>query len=159
MHRLICQLRDAPERGAARENDRPLDGRYDAANRPIERLHLAAIDLLELGSGEAVYDVGCRTGAVLPELARRVGMGGRVIGIEQSLEMASGAVVMGRTDPPEESLDGAALPVHVPRPNDTVGAARGACGRFAFLEAFPPGDERPGSRPGAQRADCVSLHR
>jgi len=156
MHRLICKLRDAPELGAARENDRSLGGRDDAANRSIGRLRVVAIDLLDLRPGKAVYDVACRTGAALPELARRVG--GRVIGIEQSLEMAPGAVVMERTDPPQEPLDGAALPVHVPRPYDTVGAARGARGRFARLEAFPPGDERPGSRPGAQPAGRMSLH-
>jgi len=91
MNRLIGNLRDAPDRGAALQSYRRLAGRYDAACRPIERLRLAAIELLELRSGETVCDVACGTGAVLPELARRVGMGGRVIGIEQSPEMAQQA--------------------------------------------------------------------
>ena len=34
-----------------------------------------------------MFDVGCGTGAMLPELARRVGPRGRVIGIEQSPDM------------------------------------------------------------------------
>jgi demethylmenaquinone methyltransferase/2-methoxy-6-polyprenyl-1,4-benzoquinol methylase len=36
-----------------------------------------------------VFDVACGAGAILPELARRVGIAGRVIGIEQSPEMAA----------------------------------------------------------------------
>lgn len=35
-----------------------------------------------------MFDVACGAGAVLPELARRVGSAGRVVGIEQSPEMA-----------------------------------------------------------------------
>ena len=91
MNRLIGNLRDVPDRGAALENYQWLADRYDAACRPIERLRLAAIDTLALQPGDTVYDVACGTGAVLPELARRVGAGGRVIGIEQSPDMARAA--------------------------------------------------------------------
>jgi arsenite methyltransferase len=85
---MIGNLREAPDLGVARERYRRLAGLYDAACRPIEPLRRAAIDLLELRSGETVCDVACGTGAALPELARRVGIGGRVIGIEPSPEMA-----------------------------------------------------------------------
>jgi len=88
VNRLIGNLRDVPDRGAALENYQWLADRYDAACRPIERLRLAAIDTLALQPGETVYDVACGTGAVLSELARRVGAGGRVVGIEQSADMA-----------------------------------------------------------------------
>lgn len=85
---LLTNLRDTPDRSAALESYRVLAERYDASCRFIERLRLAAIDALALQAGETVYDVACGTGAVLPELARRVGEQGRVVGIEQSPEMA-----------------------------------------------------------------------
>jgi len=91
VNRLIGNLRDVPDRGAALENYQWLADRYDVACRPIERLRLAAIDTLALQPGETVYDVACGTGAVLSELALRVGAGGRVIGIEQSPDMARAA--------------------------------------------------------------------
>jgi len=81
-------LRTAPDRDAALASYRILAARYDAACRWIEHLRLAAIDALALQPGETVYDVACGTGAVLPVLAQRVGADGRVIGIEQSPDMA-----------------------------------------------------------------------
>ena len=88
MNSLLGNLRDRPDRGAALESYRTLAEGYDASCRLIERLRLAAIDALALQPGETVYDIACGTGAVLPELARRVGVNGRVVGIEQSPEMA-----------------------------------------------------------------------
>jgi arsenite methyltransferase len=88
MNSLLENLREAPDREAALESYRNLAHRYDASCRLIERLRLAAIDALELMPGDTVYDVACGTGAVLPELARRVGEHGRVVGIEQSPDMA-----------------------------------------------------------------------
>ena len=91
LNSLIDNLRTAPDRSAALERYRSLAERYDASCRLIERLRLAAVDRLELRPGDTVHDVACGTGAVLPELAQRVGAGGRVIGIEQSPEMAGRA--------------------------------------------------------------------
>ena len=91
MNSLIENLRDAPDRSAALAHYRALANGYDASCRPIERLRVAAIDALELQPGETVYDVACGTGAVLAELAQRVGASGRVVGIEQSPEMAGRA--------------------------------------------------------------------
>lgn len=47
-----------------------------------------AVHLLQLCPGEVVFDVACGTGPVLPALSALVGPTGRVIGIEQSPEMA-----------------------------------------------------------------------
>jgi len=92
MDRLLGNPRAAPDRDAALASYRMLAARYDAACRLIEPLRLAAIDALALQAGETVYDVACGTGAALPALALRVGAQGRVIGIEQSPEMAERAV-------------------------------------------------------------------
>lgn len=91
MDRLIGNLRNAPDRGVALERYRALAREYDESCRLIEGLRLAAVDALELRPGDTVIDVGCGTGAVLAELLRRVGEHGRVIGIEQSPEMAQQA--------------------------------------------------------------------
>jgi demethylmenaquinone methyltransferase/2-methoxy-6-polyprenyl-1,4-benzoquinol methylase len=46
-----------------------------------------AVDLLELSPGEVVFDVGCGTGLCFGPLREAVGPSGRVVGIEQSLDM------------------------------------------------------------------------
>lgn len=88
MARQLDNLRKVPDRVTALASYRALAARYDAACRLIEPLRLAAIDALGPQPGETVYDVACGTGAVLSNLAQRVGAQGRVIGIEQSPEMA-----------------------------------------------------------------------
>ena len=67
---------------------RLLADRYDASCKRITCVRGAAIELLALKRGETVLDVACGTGSTLPELSRLVGPAGRVIGIEQSPEMA-----------------------------------------------------------------------
>jgi len=53
-----------------------------------ERAHRAAyLDLLDVGSGKQVLEVGCGSGWVLREIARRVGPGGRAAGLDASAEL------------------------------------------------------------------------
>lgn len=80
-------LASMPDRGRALERYRRLARRYDAATRGIDRKRRRAIDLLRLQPGETVLDAACGTGLALEQLARAVGPGGRVIGVEQSPEM------------------------------------------------------------------------
>lgn len=50
-----------------------------------------AVDLLELRPGDVVVDVGCGTGRCFPWLCARVAPGGRVVGIEPSIDMLEAA--------------------------------------------------------------------
>lgn len=78
-----------PDRAAALDRYRSLAGGYDASCGRIHGIRAAAIDALQLRGGETVFDVACGTGATLLALADRVGAAGRVIGVEQSAEMAA----------------------------------------------------------------------
>jgi SAM-dependent methyltransferase len=80
-----------PDRARALRNYALLAARYDASCRRIVALRRAAIDSLALRHGETVFDVACGTGATLPELSECVSPRGRVVGLEQSPEMAAQA--------------------------------------------------------------------
>lgn len=62
---------------------------YDQSCQRSWPIRIAAIESLRLSPGETAFDVACGTGLTLVELARRVGPGGRAIGIECSPEMAA----------------------------------------------------------------------
>jgi len=123
MNAFLGGRRDAPDRAAALASYRALAPRYDAACRPIEHLRIAAIEALALQPGETIYDVACGTGALLPLLAQRVGARGRVIGIEQSPEMAQRAMARfpdGALPPNVELLVAAAEEANPSPPADAL---------------------------------------
>ena len=83
----FLNLGPGPDRDLAIARYRSLASGYDSSTRFVARMRRTAIGLLSPRAGEVVLDVACGTGPMLPELARRVGAHGRVIGIEQSPEM------------------------------------------------------------------------
>ena len=86
---LLDNFRSGPDRRVALARYARLAAHYEESARRIRDVRGRAIDLLHLKSGETVFDVACGAGATLDELARQVGPQGRVIGIEQSPEMAA----------------------------------------------------------------------
>jgi len=79
---------DGPDRRAAIESYRRLAAGYDASCWAVEPGRLESIELLQLRSGQTVLDVASGTGKSFPILAQAVGPTGRVIGVEQSPDMA-----------------------------------------------------------------------
>ena len=88
---MSSDLAEGPDRDRALANYARLAEGYDATCTHILTLRSDAIAHLGLRPGETVFDVACGTGATLPQLAERVMPGGRVVGIEQSPEMAAQA--------------------------------------------------------------------
>ncbi len=88
---MLAHTRSAPDRAVALASYRALAGGYDESCRWLDRIRIAALDLLALRPGDTVFDVACGTGSMLPALARAVGADGHVLGIEQSPEMAAAA--------------------------------------------------------------------
>jgi len=66
---------------------------YDQfAALPLVQSHRAsAADALDLDSGDTVAEMGCGTGANVPELRERVGPEGRVVGLDITAEMLAQA--------------------------------------------------------------------
>jgi SAM-dependent methyltransferase len=64
---------------------------YDLELAAFEPVREEAIELLGLGAGQTVLDVGCGTGLSFAALCGRVGAKGRVVGMEPSPEMMAQA--------------------------------------------------------------------
>ena len=60
---------------------------YDLELALFEPVRARAIELLRIGSGDTVLDIGCGTGLSFPALEKAIGAGGSIVGIEQSPEM------------------------------------------------------------------------
>ena len=106
---------------------------YDTMNRVMtvgldRRWRALAADATGVGSGASVLDVCCGTGDLTLELARRVGQGGEVIGVDFSPRMLERARVKldraGFTRARLLEADALALPL----PDDRVAAATVAFG-------------------------------
>ncbi|HEY0855422.1 MAG TPA: class I SAM-dependent methyltransferase [Albitalea sp.] len=60
---------------------------FDATTGPTWPIRMRCIDLLRLGKGDTVLDVGCGTGLSFEPLLERVGRQGMLIAFEQSPQM------------------------------------------------------------------------
>jgi len=72
--------------------------RYDLALRLYQLIGLRAdayrsraIELLRLGPGDCVVDLGCGTGLSFPTLMKKIGPNGRLIGVDLTSEMLTAA--------------------------------------------------------------------
>jgi SAM-dependent methyltransferase len=88
-HALFDNLRPLPDRETALARYAQLARHYEDTTTRIRDVRQRTIELLDLQTGEVVFDVACGAGAILDTLAWRVGPQGRVVGIEQSPEMAA----------------------------------------------------------------------
>jgi SAM-dependent methyltransferase len=76
-----------PDAAAALEQYRDAAPGYDRHMRRFARWQKAAVDHLELRSGDVVIDVACGTGLNFPLIQERIGPSGALVGIDLSPEM------------------------------------------------------------------------
>jgi SAM-dependent methyltransferase len=86
---LLANLRGRPDRDVSLQRYAQLAPHYESATSKVREVRRCAIERLALQLGETVFDVACGSGAMLADMALRVGPHGRVIGIEQSPDMAA----------------------------------------------------------------------
>jgi len=135
---------------------RELAGRLELRAKSQDEIEARAtyLDLLGVKAGERALDVGCGSGVVTRDIARRVGPAGRAIGVDPSpqflavaRELAEGAGLGGRV----EFREGSAL--HLPFPDGAFDVAVAV----TVLSHTPGGENaiaemarvvRPGGRVG-----------
>lgn len=61
--------------------------RYDQRTRTFQHWREQLIAQLPVGPGDTVLDIGCGTGLCMPGLQQKVGLTGRIIGIDASTDM------------------------------------------------------------------------
>jgi SAM-dependent methyltransferase len=86
---LLANLRRQPDRDASLRRYADLARGYGRATSKIREVRDRAVERLALRPGDTVFDVACGAGAMLRDMAHRVGPQGRVIGIEQSPHMVA----------------------------------------------------------------------
>ena len=112
----------APDRTAALQSYRERAAGYDRSSTNILAIRAMAIHLLGVRPGDVVFDVACGTGPALLPLAALAGPAGRVVGIEQSPEMA--AIARARLARAGAEADAAAVEVIEAPVEDAVLPAR-----------------------------------
>ncbi len=85
--RRLQLFREPPDRISALTQYERHAETYDRDTDWVASDRARVVDLLDLRPGETVIDVGCGTGLCFPLLVDRVGPRGRVVGIEQSIDM------------------------------------------------------------------------
>ena len=86
---MLADYRGKPDRALSISRYEALADGYDASCKYIDEIRAAAIRGLELSDVDVAFDIACGTGKTLCEVAARVGVQGRAIGIEHSPEMAA----------------------------------------------------------------------
>jgi SAM-dependent methyltransferase len=86
---VLTNWRRHPDRAVSLQRYARLAAHYDGATSRVREVRRCVIDRLALQAGETVFDVACGAGAMLAEMAARVGPHGRAIAIEHSPPMAA----------------------------------------------------------------------
>lgn len=118
----------------------------DGFQRSFSTMIESAVDLLGLKPGDTVLDAGCGAGAAFDRLARRVGLDGRIVGVDTSRALLDAARLRGADGGPSIELHAADVQA-LPLPDAAVHAAR-ADRVLIFLE-----------RPATALAELVRVTR
>ncbi len=116
----IDNFRGTPDRAVAKQRYARLAAHYEGSTGRIRAVRERTIAQLHLQPGQTVFDVACGSGAALMALSEAVGPTGRVIGIEQSPEMATLARRAASGMPNIEVLCESAARFRSPVPADAV---------------------------------------
>jgi ubiquinone/menaquinone biosynthesis C-methylase UbiE len=136
---------------------------HDAERRRLDlqaethgRLSAWTLDALGLGVGQRVVDLGCGSGALLPQMAHRVGPSGRVIGVDRDARLLAAAREQVALYPWVELIDADALKYATDEPFDAVHC------RIVLIHQPTPQEfvahmvalTRPGGRVAVQDVDA-----